>query len=155
MREGNDAREALDEFVELWQRLRLVSAEPGTVVVVEGVRDRRSVRRLGLPGAVAVLHAGRTMAETAQSLVRRGRRVVILTDWDTEGGHLAHRLAEFLNAERVELDLETRRRLAVVLRGELVHVEGLYGWARRIAEAENDTIERRLEDADGADRPTE
>ena len=154
MREGNDAQEALDEFVELWQRLRLASAEPGTIVLVEGVRDRRSVRRLGLPGAVVVLHAGRTLSETAQALVRRGRRVVVLTDWDAEGGHLAHRLAEFLGSEPVELDLETRRKLALVLRGELVHVEGLYGWARRLAEGKGDTIEQRLEQVDGADAPT-
>lgn len=154
MREGNDSEVALDRFVDLWQRLRARSAEPGTVVLVEGERDRRAVRRLGLPGAVTTLHAGRTLAETAQVLVRRGRRVVILTDWDTEGGHLAHRLGEFLKAERLELDLDTRRRLARVLRGELVHVEGLYGWARRLAESEGDSIEQRLDDADGPDAVT-
>jgi 5S rRNA maturation endonuclease (ribonuclease M5) len=147
MRTGNDQGATLEEFVTLWHRLRLESARPGTTVLVEGERDRRSVRRLGLPGAVAALHSGRTLAETAQALVRHCRRVVVLTDWDTEGGHLAHRLAEFLEAESVVLDLDTRRRLARVLRGEVVHVEGLYGWARRLAEAEGDSIERRLDEA--------
>jgi 5S rRNA maturation endonuclease (ribonuclease M5) len=154
MREGNDTAETLEAFVDLWQSLRRASAREGTVVLVEGERDRRAVRRLGLRGSVATLHAGRTLAETAQALVRRGRRVVILTDWDAEGGHLAHRLAEFLRAERLELDLETRRRLARVLRGELVHVEGLYGWARRLAESDGTSIEQRLEDADGDEEPT-
>ena len=144
MRNGNDPAVILDEFVELWQRLQTASAEPGTVVLVEGERDRRSVQRLGLAGPVVTVHRGRTLSETAQSLLRKARRVVILTDWDTEGGHLAHRLTGFLQAERLELDLETRRRLARVLRGELVHVEGLYGWARRLAESEGDTIEERL-----------
>lgn len=149
MREGNDSAAALERFVDLWQRLRAASARPGTVVLVEGERDRRAVRRLGLAGTVATLHDGRTLSETAERLVRHGRRVVVLTDWDTEGGHLAHRIGEFLKAERLELDLDTRRRLARVLRGELVHVEGLYGWARRLAESQGETIEQRLDDDGG------
>jgi 5S rRNA maturation endonuclease (ribonuclease M5) len=154
MRNGNATTATLDEFVTLWQRLRSESAEPGTVVVVEGERDRRAVRRLGLPGEVVTVHHGRTISETAQALRRRARRVVILTDWDTEGGHLAHRLSEFLRPESLQLDLETRRRLARILRGELVHVEGLYGWARRLAESEGDTIEERLDPDDEAPAPT-
>jgi 5S rRNA maturation endonuclease (ribonuclease M5) len=150
MRKGNHAADPLEEFVKLWQRLRGASAEPGTVVVVEGERDRRSIQRLGISGVVVTVHHGRTISETAQTLLHRAHRVVILTDWDTEGGHLAHRLAEFLKPERLELDLETRRQLARILRGELVHVEGLYGWARRLAESEGDSIEQRLGPEDGA-----
>jgi 5S rRNA maturation endonuclease (ribonuclease M5) len=151
---GSEAADALDEFVELWQRFRTASAPPGTFVVVEGERDRRSVARLGLPATIFVLHGGRTLASSAERLVRSGRRVSILTDWDTEGGHLAHRLAGFLEAERLELDLDTRRRLARILRGELVHVEGLYGWARRLAEKQGDSLETLLGPVDPAGDPT-
>jgi 5S rRNA maturation endonuclease (ribonuclease M5) len=143
MRNGRGSNDPLDEFVELWQRLLGDTAEPDTVVVVEGARDRRSLRRLGLAGTVVTVHRGRTLSETAQA-IHRARRVVVLTDWDAEGGHLAHRLSEFLKPERLELDLDTRRRLARILRGELVHVEGLYGWARRLAESEGDSLEARL-----------
>ena len=110
--------------------------------------------RLGLPATIFVLHGGRTLAGSAERLVRTGRRVVILTDWDTEGGHLAHRLAVFLEAERLDLDLETRRRLARILRGELVHVEGLYSWARRLAEKGGDSLEALLGPVEPADEPT-
>ena len=123
-----------EEFVELWQHLLSESERPGTVIVVEGERDRRALRRLGWEGPVAVVHRGRSLSATAQALVTASRRVILLTDWDTKGGALARRLREFLESERVELDLDYRRRLARVLRGELVHVEGLYGWARRAAE---------------------
>jgi 5S rRNA maturation endonuclease (ribonuclease M5) len=148
MRSGNGSTATLERFVEQWQRLRSASAQPGTVVLVEGERDRRAVRRLGLPGAVETLHAGRSLSETAHALVQHGRRIVVLTDWDNEGGHLAHRIGDFLKAERLELDLDTRRRLALILRGELVHVEGLYGWARRLAESAGESIEQRLDDGD-------
>jgi hypothetical protein len=30
------------------------------------------------------------------------------------------------------------------VRGELVHVEGLHGWARRLAERKGDTLDDRL-----------
>ncbi len=151
MTKGTDAATALAEFAELWQKFRSESEAPGTIIVVEGERDRRSVARLGVPATIFVLHGGRTLARSAEELVRRGRRVVLLTDWDAEGGHLAHRLTEFLEAERLQLDLDTRRRLARVLRGELVHVEGLYGWARRLAEKQGETLEAVLGPMDRPD----
>lgn len=144
MRTGHDPDDVLEEFLRLWERLRQESARPGTVVVVEGERDRRSLRRLGLPGPIVTVHRGRALAGTAHDLVGGSRHVILLTDWDREGGTLARRLREFLEAERPLLDLEYRRRLARIVRGELVHVEGLYGWARRIAERSGHSLEERL-----------
>lgn len=141
--------EALDEFVELFQRLRADAREAGTVVVVEGARDRRALRRLGLVGDIAAIHRGQTLSGTAAQLVGGHRRVIVLSDWDTEGGHFVRRLREFLEADRVELDLEYRRRLARVLAGELVHVEGLHGWARRLAERRGTSIDQLLDGSDG------
>ena len=148
MGNGREAAAAFEEFVELFQRLRADARVPGTVVLVEGVRDRRALRRLGLDGPIAVLHRGRTLSGTAAQLLDGQRRVIVLTDWDGEGGHFVQRLKELLGADRVELDLEYRRRLARILRGELVHVEGLHGWARRIAEKRGDSLERFLEGGD-------
>jgi len=145
---ARDPSAVFDEFWEVWVRLQTESRTPGTVVVVEGERDRRSVRRLGLAGTVVLVHRGRTLSETAQHLAATARRVVILTDWDTEGGHLAQRLKEFLGSGRSGPDLEFRRRLARVLRGELVHVEGLYGWAARTAEKANRSLAQLLETAE-------
>ncbi len=146
---GRAAADPLSEFLELWQRLRSESAQIGTVVVVEGDRDRTSLRRLGLPGPIVPVHRGRALSGTAHDLVGRSRRVIVLTDWDTEGGHLARRLREFLEAERLSLDLEYRRRLARIVRGELVHVEGLYGWARRLAERDGHLLDELLDSVDG------
>jgi len=150
---ARDPAAVFDEFWELWTRLQSDSRVPGTVVVVEGERDRRSLRRLGLTGAVVLVHRGRTLAETAQHLSASSRRVIILTDWDTEGGHLAQRLKEFLGSGRSGPDLEHRRRFARVLRGELVHVEGLYGWAMHAAEKANRSLVQLLESAEAEAGP--
>ncbi|MCI4340716.1 MAG: toprim domain-containing protein [Thermoplasmata archaeon] len=122
------------EFLKLWSELLDASRSPDTVIVVEGERDRTALARLGIEGRVRLLHRGRPLSGTAHELVREAKRVIVLTDWDSEGGQLAKRLREFLEAEPVLLDLDFRRRLARVLRGELVHVEGIAGWARRTAE---------------------
>jgi 5S rRNA maturation endonuclease (ribonuclease M5) len=144
MRNGRAPADPIDDFLRLWEQLCSESADPGTVVVVEGERDLRSLRRLGLRGTVVKLHHGRALSGTAHDLVGRSRRVIVLTDWDTEGGHLAQRMREFLEAESLELDLDYRRRLARIVRGELVHVEGLYGWARRLAERNGRSLEEML-----------
>jgi len=151
MAAARDPATMFDEFWEVWERLRAESHMPGTVVVVEGERDLRSVRRLGLSGPIVLVHRGRTLSETAQHLTATARRVIILTDWDTEGGHLAQRLKEFLGSGRSGPDLELRRRLARVLRGELVHVEGLYGWASRAADKAHRSLAQLLDgpEADG------
>jgi 5S rRNA maturation endonuclease (ribonuclease M5) len=70
--------------------------------------------------------------------------VVVLTDWDVEGGHLARKLREFLEADQLEFDLDFRRRLSVALRGEVAHIEGLAGWARRSAERAGAPLEHFL-----------
>jgi len=156
MTNGRDPAAAFDEFWELWVRLQNESGTPGTVVVVEGERDRRSVRRLGVKGPVVLVHRGRTISETAQHLSATARRVIVLTDWDVEGGHLAQRLKEFLGSGRSGADFEYRRRIAHALHGELAHVEGLYGWARRTAEKANRSLGQLLETAEAeATRTTE
>jgi len=145
MATARDPATVLEQFWDVWTRLLGDSRLPGTVVVVEGERDRRSIRRLGLSGPVVLVHRGRTLSETAQHLAATSRRVIILTDWDTEGGHLAQRLKEFLGAGSSGPDLEHRRKLARVLRGELVHVEGLYGWASRTAGKADRSLAQLLE----------
>jgi len=151
---GVGAPEPLDpfeEFVELWGKL-LGEADGGRVaIVVEGDRDRRAVRRLGWSGPVVVVHRGAPISATASGLAASRRKVIVLTDWDTAGGRLARRLRDFLDAEDLRLDLDYRRRFARILRGELTHVEGLFGWARRQAERRGETLERLLEATD--DRP--
>jgi 5S rRNA maturation endonuclease (ribonuclease M5) len=130
----NGRQAAWPEFLELWSELLEASRSPTTVIVVEGERDRAALAKMSVGGRILLLHGGRTLSGVAHALTRDAQRVIVLTDWDAKGGRLAQRLREFLEATPVELDLDFRRRLARVLRGELVHVEGIAGWARRTAE---------------------
>ncbi len=136
-----------EQFVRLWEQFLVDSAEPGTVTVVEGERDRRSLLRLGVAGRISLVHSGQRIGTLTQRLQNGGSRVIVLTDWDRSGGQLAHRLADLLGDGSVVLDLDFRRRLSRVLKGEVVHVEGLAGWARRTAEAAGAALDEWFPDA--------
>jgi len=139
-----DRQAAWPEFLGLWAELLEASRSPSTVIVVEGERDRAALARLSIDGHVLVLHRGERVSDVAHRLARSAKRVIVLTDWDAEGGRLAQKLKGFLEAMPVELDLDLRRRLAHTLRGELVHVEGIAGWARRTAELERVPLDQWL-----------
>ncbi|MGA7923498.1 MAG: toprim domain-containing protein [Thermoplasmata archaeon] len=149
MTEGHLPRDPWPPFVELFAELRRESLESGTVVLVEGERDRSALRRLGVEGRIVLVHHGATLAQLAHELERPTRRVIVFTDWDSKGGHLARRIREFLGGDRVELDENLRRRFARLLRGEVVHVEGLARWARRMAERSGGSLEHYLAEDPG------
>ena len=127
-------RDAWPEFLKLWERFVHESESPGIVVLVEGEKDRATLRDLGVRGRILLVHSGHRLGALADRVQAHGSRVIVLTDWDREGGHLAQRLAELLDDGRVTFDLEFRRRLARAVQREVVHVEGLATWARRAAD---------------------
>ena len=146
--DSSDRDEAWEEFLEVWCDLRAAAAIPGTVVVVEGERDRAALSALYIRGDIVALHNGRPLAHVAHQIAERARTVVILTDWDTKGGQLARRFRVFLEAMPLTLDLDSRRRLSKAVRGEVAHVEGLAGWARRSADRVGTTVETALDEAE-------
>lgn len=82
-------------------------------VLVEGVRDERALRSLGLPGQILIYNAGKRLGEVADHLAQRHRQLIVLLDWDRTGGHLVQRLREHLSTQ-VRLDLSYRKELAQV-----------------------------------------
>jgi 5S rRNA maturation endonuclease (ribonuclease M5) len=144
----SDRELAWEEFLDVWSALRELAAAPGTIVVVEGERDRAALAALQVTERVVALHQGRPLGQVAHQISLHARTVVILTDWDTAGGQLARRLRMFLEALPLTVDLDSRRRLSKALRGEVAHVEGLAGWARRSAERAGTTIESALAEAE-------
>jgi 5S rRNA maturation endonuclease (ribonuclease M5) len=91
----------------------LVDDNDATPVLVEGLRDERALRELGLRGEIQVYNSGKGMIETAHQLSHTHRRVIVLLDWDRKGGQLVRRLQEQLHAQ-VELDLDYRKEFALV-----------------------------------------
>jgi dTMP kinase len=117
---------ALDELVEV---------NTSVPVIVEGVKDRQALRKLGLTGDIVTINKGISLSDFADQVSERYDEVIILSDWDRRGGSLCRRLKELLKG-RVVYDVRIRQRLSRF--AMIKKVEGLPSWL--------ETIYHRLED---------
>ena len=119
--------ESLEELIS-----SLVEAsEEGAAIIVEGVRDERSLRDLGISGPI-VRAARRPALEVAEEAARDYRDVVVLTDWDRAGEELARKMELHLQGTGAKVDLETRERLKRMVRREIKDVESLSRFVERV-----------------------
>jgi len=94
----------------------------GEAVVVEGARDVEALRSLGFHGRIEVCsRVGISDSDLVEELSRRGRAVVILTDFDDEGRRLNRRLSRLLERRGVKVRRSLRRAV-----GRLMAVLGVY-----------------------------
>jgi 5S rRNA maturation endonuclease (ribonuclease M5) len=97
-------------------------SEQGWVLLVEGERDARALRRLGYLGNMATSSAfGRKGIEALGG----STKVVLMTDLDREGGVLAARYLKALSKDGLEVSLSERKRLRRASRGVFLHIENL------------------------------
>ncbi|MGC9514741.1 toprim domain-containing protein [Methanocrinis sp.] len=107
------------------------ASEAGAAMIVEGERDERSLRELGVEGPV-VRAARRPALDVAEEAARDYRDVVVLTDWDRAGEELARRMEQHLQPTRARVDLDTRERLKRMVRREIKDVESLSRFVERV-----------------------
>ncbi|MHC1625938.1 MAG: toprim domain-containing protein [Methanoculleaceae archaeon] len=94
-------------------------------ILVEGKKDESALRRLGITGEIARVHSGRSIPDLCDMIASRYTEIIILTDWDREGGHLCHSIEEHLGG-RVICDTSFRMRL---LKNAVPRtIEGLPSW---------------------------
>jgi len=111
----------------------LIEANEDAPVIVEGERDAKALRAIGLAGEIVTLHRGVTVFNFCERLAAHQRRVVILTDWDLRGGQLARRLRDGLAANGVAYDDDLRARLAALCQKDIKAVEDLHTYMERLA----------------------
>lgn len=102
-------------------------------IIVEGERDVRALRALGILGEIRPINRGTTVFALCEDLARDHREAIILTDWDVRGGRLARQLRDGLAANAVRYDDEVRARLTKACRKEISDVESLDRFVERIA----------------------
>jgi 5S rRNA maturation endonuclease (ribonuclease M5) len=119
--------ESLEELIE---SLVEASAE-GAAIIVEGERDEKSLRDLGVRGPI-VRASRRPALEVAEEAARDYREVVVLTDWDRAGEELARKMEQHLQPTGARFDLDTRERLKRMVRREIKDVESLSRFVERV-----------------------
>ena len=126
-----NAEERYEELLAVIDELAEASAEKP--VIVEGERDVRSLRALGVMGDILPLNRGTTVFVACEKLAAEHREAIILTDWDVRGGQLARLLRDGLAANCVKYDETLRARLAFLCQKEIKAVEDLQRYVERIA----------------------
>jgi 5S rRNA maturation endonuclease (ribonuclease M5) len=121
-------------FEKLERLIDQISEESGKggVIVVEGNRDRDSLREIGITGSILCLQSSRKNTLGFVEGLHDVDKVIILTDFDREGVRLAKRLARVLSAERIRNNLVLWQELRRLTRGDIRSIEELPKYYQRL-----------------------
>ncbi len=122
---------------ELFEKLRklldeLIECNRTIPVVVEGIKDVKALRSLGLEGEIISLNQGERVFTLTEALSREHSEIIILTDWDRTGGHLCRLLREGFESNGVKHNVGFRSKLVLYTRHENKDIEGLPGFMDRL-----------------------
>lgn len=118
-----DPQETLEEVEELLRQLR--ERPEGTVILVEGRKDRQALAVLDIEGEIVQVQDARGIFGVAEELARKGQEAIVLTDWDRKGGQLAELLRHALKANGVRYDDTIRARMSALGKKEIKDIESL------------------------------
>jgi 5S rRNA maturation endonuclease (ribonuclease M5) len=127
-----DECERLEEVQQVIDELAC-RALNGSVVLVEGRRDREALDSLGIRGEI-IMTSQRQLFNLCEELARSGGDIIILSDWDERGEEVAGLLKTYLEADGVHPDLAIRDRIRTLARKEIKDVESLYRYYERLRE---------------------
>ena len=112
------------EILELKEFIaQLNSTEENSVVVVEGKRDSRALKKLGHTGKVLEFYRFGGMVNFTD-FVSKYERVIILFDRDRKGRTLTEKTIRLLQ-RRVKVDLSFKKRLRKITGGKIMFTEQL------------------------------
>ncbi len=120
----------LDEAITIDRLNALVSqlngeVDMGALVVVEGVRDERALKRLGFKGEAFKLCSTRKSLSAVLSKAESHSKVVLLFDYDQKGRVLTAKVASMLQNKGMHVDTSYRKSIRAVTGGLFGHVEDL------------------------------
>jgi 5S rRNA maturation endonuclease (ribonuclease M5) len=118
-----DPKQALEELEEALSDLR--EENETTPIIVEGEKDIAALRTLKVTGEVIRFNRGLSVSDFCDAIVRKHRKIILLTDWDRRGGRLCLQLKKNLE-NRIEIDVSYRSVFAK--RCPCRTVEGMPTW---------------------------
>lgn len=112
----------LEEIKKIIEKLIILNQD--CPVIVEGKKDEKTLRRLGLNGKIIKIIGA--LSEFCEEVSEKHKKVIVLTDWDRKGGILCRTLKRYLNADSVKYDDRIRAGLTVACKKEIKDVESLF-----------------------------
>jgi 5S rRNA maturation endonuclease (ribonuclease M5) len=65
-------------------------------IIVEGEKDITALHALGIHGKIIPLNTGVSISNLCDKIARKWEKIIILTDWDRQGGRLCRHIIENL-----------------------------------------------------------
>ena len=121
----------LDRFERLIHQVSFES-EKGGVIIVEGQRDRDSLRQLGIMGTILCLQSSRANTITFVEEMEDASRAIVLTDFDRQGVFLAKQLSRILMSQKIQANLVLWRDLRRLTRSDVRSIEELPKFYERL-----------------------
>lgn len=101
----------------------LLNSKKNSIVVVEGRKDEVALKKLGFSGRICQFHSFKGLIRFVDSMPRY-KNLILLMDWDRKGSYLTRRIISQLQ-HRMTIDLSFKRKLAIITKGKVRHVEDL------------------------------
>jgi len=114
------------EILELKDFIFELNSIKDSVVVVEGKRDSKALRKIGYQGRILEFHRFGGIVNFTDS-VANYQRLVILFDRDRKGRILTGKTIRLLQ-RRTKVDLSFKRKLRIITKGKIMFVEQLAGY---------------------------
>ncbi|MCK5346362.1 MAG: toprim domain-containing protein [Candidatus Heimdallarchaeota archaeon] len=110
------------------------SSKQPTCLIVEGVNDEGALRSLGVKGPILRIYGNqRTIDDIEREIIQHQyKRVIILTDYDSEGQELAKKLEEYLKPT-VKILTKVRQKLRKALAGWVEVIEAIPNFFSRVS----------------------
>ncbi len=121
--------EELEGVLDILKRLK--ERDKNIPIIVEGGKDKKALRILGIPEPIIKIKKGDTIFHIIEALRGKYQEVIVLTDWDRTGGRLAHRIKKACMANDITCNEEYRLELIKHLKKEIKDVESIPAFIER------------------------
>jgi len=118
-----DDLERLEKLEELILELQQMS-DKGALIIVEGQRDRKALRALGIAGTI-MLGTKKSILVFCEEVAREYNNVIILTDWDEKGDKLATLMEGYLRCTSAAVNMDIRKKILNLVRKRIKDIESL------------------------------
>ena len=118
-----DDLERLEKLEELILELQQMS-DKGAVIIVEGKRDRKALRALGITGDIE-LGTKKSILVFCEDVAREYNNVIVLTDWDEKGDKLASLMEGYLRSTNADVNMDIRKKIKNLVQKRIKDIESL------------------------------
>ncbi|MBC2699036.1 MAG: DNA primase [ANME-2 cluster archaeon] len=118
-----DDLERLEKLEGLILELQQMS-DKGAVIIVEGKRDRKALRALGITGDIE-LGTKKSILVFCEDVAREYNNVIVLTDWDEKGDKLASLMEGYLRSTSAAVNMDIRKKIKNLVQKRIKDIESL------------------------------